>query len=46
MKTLLRLLIALIVLAGLAGVVFLATWDIPVPSRPVEKTVPDDRFAR
>ena len=29
-----------------AGAVFLASWDIPAPSVAVEKTIPNDRFAR
>ena len=29
-----------------AGGVFLATWDIPAPTESVEKTIPNDRFAR
>jgi len=34
-----------LVLAGvIGGAVFLATWEIPAPSAPVEIVVPDDRF--
>ena len=29
-----------------AGGVFLMTWDIPPPSKQVEKVIPDDRFSR
>tara|TARA_R110000787_G_scaffold196178_3_gene307472 strand:+ start:303 stop:446 length:144 start_codon:yes stop_codon:yes gene_type:complete len=36
--------VALVLLAGAA--VFLASWDIPAPSTQVEKTIPNDRFAR
>ena len=41
-------LIALVVLAGLivSGGFFLLTWDIPPPSAPVEKVLPDERFPR
>lgn len=41
-------LVALIVLAGLivSGGFFLLTWEIPPPSTPVEKVLPDDRFPR
>lgn len=41
-------LVALVVLAGLivSGGFFLLTWDIPPPSAPVEKVLPDDRFPR
>lgn len=37
-----------ILVAGLliAGGVFLLTWDIPPPSTPVEKVLPDERFPR
>jgi hypothetical protein len=36
--------LALVVVAG--GAVFLATWDIPAPSKTVERVIPDDRFPR
>ena len=36
--------LSLLMLAGAA--VFLASWDIPAPSTQVEKTIPNDRFAR
>ncbi len=37
--------IILLLAAGLiGGVVFLATWQIPAPSAPVEKVIPDDTF--
>ncbi len=41
-------LIAVIVVVGLlaSGGFFLLTWDIPPPSAPVEKVLPDDRFPR
>jgi hypothetical protein len=40
--------VVFIVLAGLivSGGFFLLTWDIPPPSAPVEKVLPDDRFPR
>jgi hypothetical protein len=40
--------IALVLVAGLltSGAIFLLTWDIPPPSAPVEKVLPDDRFPR
>jgi hypothetical protein len=31
-----------LVVAG--GAVFLATWDIPAPTRQIETVVPDDRL--
>jgi len=39
----------IIVLVGVLLVgtaVFLATWDIPAPTGPVERVVPNDRFPR
>ncbi len=35
---------ALVLLVG--GALFLASWDIPAPSAEVERTIPNDRFAR
>jgi hypothetical protein len=29
-----------------AGGVFLMTWDIPAPTKKVEKVIPNDRFER
>lgn len=39
------ILATLVVLVG-GGVIFLATWDIPPPSRQVEKVLDDSRFPR
>lgn len=40
-------LVSIAILAAIgAGVIFLATWDIPPPSATVEKVIPDDRFPR
>ena len=36
--------LALIVVAG--GSIFLATWEIPAPSKTVERVIPDERFPR
>jgi len=34
-----------LLLAGLVGgAVFLATWEIPAPSAPVEKVISNDKF--
>lgn len=34
-----------LLLAGLiGGAVFLATWEIPAPSAPIEKIIPNDQF--
>jgi len=35
-----------IVLLVLCGGLFLAFWDIPAPSTPVEKVLPDARFPK
>ncbi|MEQ8247147.1 MAG: hypothetical protein RID42_05645 [Alphaproteobacteria bacterium] len=36
-----------LIVALVAGVtVFLATWDIPAPTKQVEKVLPDSRFPR
>ena len=37
---------SLLVIALVAGGVFLMTWEIPPPSKQVEKVIPDDRFPR
>lgn len=39
-------LIVLILLVLGGGFAVLATWDMPVPSKTVEKVLPDDRFPR
>ncbi len=36
---------ALVVVVIAVGVVLLATWDIPPPTAPVEKTIPDEKFS-
>jgi hypothetical protein len=41
---LVTLAVLLLLLAG--GGVFLSIWDIPAPSSPVEKVLPDARFPR
>lgn len=42
-KTVLSLLIFVILLVG-GGGLFLVTWEIPPPTVPVEKTIPDERL--
>lgn len=42
----LRIILVLVVVILVGGAVFLATWDIPAPSRQVEKTLPSDRFPK
>ncbi|HYD69642.1 hypothetical protein [Azospirillum sp.] len=38
------ILLLLVVIGG--GMAFLAAWDMPAPSKTVEKVIPDDRFPR
>lgn len=38
--------VALVVVVLVAGGVFLAFWDIPAPSAPVQKVIPDARFPK
>ncbi len=38
------LIVLALVIAGAA--VFLMTWDIPPPTAPVEKVIPNERFPR
>lgn len=44
-KFLLATLMVIVVLV-LGGGIFLASWDIPAPSAPVEKVIPDARFPK
>lgn len=44
MSRFVMILISIIILAVLALLIFFATADIPAPSAPVERTLPDDRF--
>lgn len=44
-RAFLVLLIAVLV-AVAGGLAYLATWDIPPPSAPVEQIIPNDRFPR
>ena len=46
MKKFITALVILAVLAVAGGIVFLGTWDLPPPTKTVEKTIPNDRFAR
>lgn len=46
MKKLTTALFVIFVVLLLVGTAFLATWDIPPPSKVVEKVIPDDRFPR
>jgi len=39
--------VLVIVLAVITGVfAFLSTWDIPPPSKPVEKVIPNEKLSR
>ncbi len=38
--------VAVVILVVAGGAVFLANWEIPAPSQPIEKTIPNDRFPR
>jgi hypothetical protein len=40
------LVVIVFVLAVIGGGLFLAYWDLPVPSTPVEKVLPDARFPK
>ena len=41
------IILALVVLVAiLGGLLYLAYGDFPVPSKPVEKVLPNDRFAK
>ena len=44
MKTLSKLIFFLVLLVLAGAGVFLVTWDIPAPTSPVEKVIPNDRF--
>lgn len=38
--------LTLVFLILVGGGIFLASWDIPAPSKPVEKVIPDARFPK
>ena len=46
MKNVSRLVLLLVLLIVVGGGVFLATWDIPAPSKQVEKRIPDARLPK
>jgi hypothetical protein len=46
MSRFISFLVLLVLLAAGGGVVFLASWDMPAPTKSVEKVIPDDRFPR
>jgi hypothetical protein len=41
-----RIVLVVLALVVIGGAVFLASWDIPAPSAPVEKAIPNDRIFR
>jgi hypothetical protein len=44
MSMLVKILLLVIVLVGVGGVAVLASVDLPAPSQPVERVIPNDRF--
>ena len=44
MRRFLLILLAIFVVVLVGGLLFLAFWDIPAPTAPVEKVIPDSRF--
>jgi len=44
MKLLAKVLVVLVLPILVAGTAFLATWDMPSPMVPIEKTIPNERF--
>ena len=46
MRRISLIVIAVAVLVIAAGAVFLASWNIPPPTKPVEKVIPDAKLPR
>lgn len=46
MKNISLILTAFVVLLLAGGTAFLSMWEIPAPSAPVQKVLPDERFPR
>ncbi len=44
MRIILRALLLLAIAVFGGGIAFLATWDIPAPTRQIEQTIPNDQF--
>lgn len=44
MSKLARVVLLLVVVAVVGAGIFLATWNIPAPTAPVEKVIPNDRL--
>jgi len=45
MRILYRLFGIALVLSLIGGTIFLLTWNIPPPSAPIEKVIPNERFS-
>jgi hypothetical protein len=41
-----RIIFVILAAALVGGTIFLANWDIPAPSAPIEKVIPNDRVLR
>lgn len=41
-----RVMLIIFFLLLIGGGVFLLTWDIPAPTAPIERVIPNDRFPR
>jgi len=39
-------LLAVVVVAVIGGLAWLAFWDIPAPNQPIERVIPDARFPK
>jgi hypothetical protein len=46
MRNLSLIIVAFVALVLAGGMALLAMWEIPAPSAPVQKVLPDDRFPR
>ncbi|MFM2129443.1 MAG: hypothetical protein RL477_989 [Pseudomonadota bacterium] len=41
-----RIIVLVLIITVVGGAIFLASWDIPAPSAPVEKAIPNERVFR
>jgi len=46
MSRFISVLVVLLLLVLGGGMAFLASWDMPAPTKSVEKVIPDERFPR
>lgn len=44
MSKLVQILFLLVLIVLVGGTAFLATWDMPAPTQPVQRVIPNDRF--